>query len=254
KAGRCRARSGWTCFGRSAIDMTRALLITQPAAARTDACAVTAIRDTLRRGGWSVDVLATAQAGDARRFAQEGRTQGFDVLVCYGGDGTAMQIAAGAVGSGIPLGLVPGGTGNLLAGNLRLPRSPAAAARAILKGKPLPIDLGTVDRTDGTHYFAVCCGTGFDAALMAATGSDEKRRWKMAAYIARAFAALPSVTSPLHRVTVAGGATGCGVCGSAAVEWCAWRCSTARRGRCSSTASPGATRRSRRACSRAPSR
>ncbi len=186
--------------------MTRALLITNPAAARTDARAVTAIRDTLRRGGWSVDVLATAQAGDARRFAQEGRTQGFDVLVCYGGDGTAMQIAAGAVGSGIPLGLVPGGTGNLLAGNLRLPRSPAAAARAILKGKPLPIDLGTVDRADGTHYFAVCCGTGFDAALMAATGSDEKRRWKMAAYIGRAFAALPRVTSPLHRVTVDGAA------------------------------------------------
>jgi len=115
-----------------------------------------------------------------------------------------MQIAAGAVGSGIPLGIVPGGTGNLLAGNLRLPKSPAAAARAMLKGKPLPLDLGSVARADGTHYFAVCCGTGFDAALMAATGSDEKRRWKMAAYIARAFAALPAVTSPLHRVTVDG--------------------------------------------------
>jgi len=184
--------------------MTRALLITNPAAARTDARAVTAIRDTLRRGGWSVDVLATTQAGDARRFAAEARIQGFDVLVCYGGDGTAMQIAAGAVGSGIPLGIVPGGTGNLLAGNLRLPKSPAAAARAMLKGKPLPLDLGSVARADGTHYFAVCCGTGFDAALMAATGSDEKRRWKMAAYIARAFAALPRVTSPLHRVTVDG--------------------------------------------------
>src|SRR5438552_9048765 len=115
-----------------------------------------------------------------------------------------MQVAAGAVGSGIPLGIVPGGTGNLLAGNLRLPKNPAAAARAILRGKPLPLDLGSVPRADGTHYFAVCCGTGFDAALMAATGSDEKRRWKMAAYIVRAFAALPAVTSPLHRVTVDG--------------------------------------------------
>jgi diacylglycerol kinase (ATP) len=184
--------------------MTRALLITNPAAARTDARAVTAIRDTLRSGGWSVEVLATTQPGDARRFAREGCTQGFDVFVCYGGDGTAMQIAAGAVGSGIPLGLVPGGTGNLLAGNLRLPRRPAAAARAILKGTPLAIDLGAVERADGTHYFAVCCGTGFDAALMAATGSSEKWRWKMAAYVARAFAALPRVTSPLHRVTVDG--------------------------------------------------
>lgn len=184
--------------------MTRALLITNPAAARTDARAVTAIRDTLRDGGWSVEVLATARAGDARRFAAEGRERGFEVFVCYGGDGTAMQVAAGAVGSGIPLGLVPGGTGNLLAGNLRLPRSPAAAARAILGGRPLPIDLGVVERADGTHYFAVCCGTGFDARLMAATAAAEKWRWKMAAYVARAFAALPAVTSPLHRITVDG--------------------------------------------------
>jgi diacylglycerol kinase (ATP) len=184
--------------------VTRALLITNPAAARTDARAVTAIRDTLRGGGWSVEVRATAQAGDARRFAREGRDQGFDVLVCYGGDGTAMEIAASAVGSGIPLGLVAGGTGNLLAGNLRLPRDAAAAARAILRGRAVAIDLGAVERGDGTHYFAVCSGTGFDARLMAETGAAEKRRWKMAAYVLRAFAALPNVTSPLHRVTVDG--------------------------------------------------
>jgi len=180
------------------------LLITNPAAARTDARAVSAIRDTLKNGGWSVEVLATAQAGDARRFAREARQQGVDVLVCYGGDGTAMEIAAGAVGSGIPLGLVAGGTGNLLAGNLRLPRGAAAAARVILRGWAAAIDLGAVDRPDGTHYFAVCSGTGFDARLMAATGVAEKRRWKMAAYIVRAFAALPRVTSPRHRVTVDG--------------------------------------------------
>ena len=135
--------------------MTRALLIANPAAARTEARAVTTVRDALRRGGWAIEVLATARAGDARRFAREAKAQGFDALVCYGGDGTAMEIAAGAVGSGIPLGLVPG-------------------------------------------------GTGFDARLMAGTGAAEKRRWKMAAYVMRAFAALPSVTSPLHRVTVDG--------------------------------------------------
>src|SRR5256884_5408233 len=115
--------------------MTRALLIANPAAARTDARAVTTVRDTLRRGGWTVEVLATARAGDARRFAREAKAQGFDALVCYGGDGTAMEIAAGAVGSGIPLGLVPGGTGNLLVGNLRLPPDPAAAAAVVPTGR-----------------------------------------------------------------------------------------------------------------------
>ena len=184
--------------------MARALLITNPAAARTDARAVAAIRETLRGGGWTVEVLATAKTGDARRFAREAGDQGFDVLVCYGGDGTAMEIAAGAVGTGLPLGLVPGGTGNLLAGNLRLPRGAAAAARVILRGRAAPLDLGAVERPDGTHYFAVCSGTGFDARLMANTAAAEKRRWKMAAYVARALAALPHVTSPLHRVTVDG--------------------------------------------------
>src|SRR5438132_6102258 len=90
-------------LGEAVLAMTRALLITNPAAARTDARAVTSIRDTLRGGGWAVEVLATTRSGDARRFAMEGRAQGFDVLVCYGGDGTAMQVAAGAAGSGIPL-------------------------------------------------------------------------------------------------------------------------------------------------------
>src|SRR5256712_11685794 len=111
-------------------------------------------------------------------------------------------MAAGAVGSGSPAGLVPGGRGSRLAGKLRMRRDPASAARVILTGRTAAIDLGSVERADGTHYFAVCGGTGFDARLMAGTGAAEKRRWKMAAYGMRAFAALPSVTSPLHRLTV----------------------------------------------------
>jgi diacylglycerol kinase (ATP) len=184
--------------------VTQALLITNPAAARTDSRAVRAIRETLRAGGWTVEVRATAQPGDARRFAREARDSGVDVLVCYGGDGTAMQVAAGLVGSDIALGLVPGGTGNLLAGNLRLPQDPARAARVILRAHRLALDLGVVERDGVPHYFAVCSGAGFDARLMADTPGAAKRRWKMGAYVARALAALPGVRSALHRVTVDG--------------------------------------------------
>jgi diacylglycerol kinase (ATP) len=184
--------------------VTRALLITNPAAGRTDARAVRAIRETLRAGGWTVELQATAQSGDARRFAREARDSGVDVLVCYGGDGTAMQAAAGLVGSDIALGLVPGGTGNLLAGNLRLPWEPAAAARVILRAHHMALDLGVVEREDIPHYFAVCSGAGFDARLMADTLGAAKRRWKMGAYVARALVALPRVLSALHRVTVDG--------------------------------------------------
>jgi diacylglycerol kinase family enzyme len=129
---------------------------------------------------------------------------GFDVLVSHGGDGTAMQVAAGIAGTPISLGLVPGGTGNVLAGNLRLPRSTASAARALLKARRLQIDLGVVERSDGPHYFAVAAGTGFDAQLMADTGLQAKRRWKVGAYVARAALTLTSVRSATHRVTVDG--------------------------------------------------
>jgi diacylglycerol kinase family enzyme len=178
--------------------VTRALVITNPVAARTEGTAVRAVLDELRAGGWQADALATHGPGDARRFAAEAVAAGYDVLVSYGGDGTAMQIAAALVGTGIPLGLVSGGTGNLLAGNLRLPRRPDAAARAIVRGRPRPVDLGAVERADGTHYFAVACGAGFDAELMAGTAAAAKQRWKMAAYVGHAL-----TTEPVGR-------TGCG--------------------------------------------
>src|SRR5256885_2942938 len=107
--------------------MTRALLITNPFAARADAHAVTAILKILGRGGWNVDLRTITGPGDARRIAEESLGDGFDVLVSHGGDGTARQGAAGIAGSGIALGVVPGGTGNVLAG--RPPRSPPADAR-----------------------------------------------------------------------------------------------------------------------------
>ena len=184
--------------------MTRALLITNPFAARADAHAVTAIVKILGRGGWNVDLRTITGPGDARRIAEESLGEGFDVLVAHGGDGTAMQVAAGIAGSGIALGVVPGGTGNVLAGNLRLPRNAAGAARTLLRARAHHIDLGVVDRSDGAHYFAVAAGTGFDAQLMAATGREQKRRWKLAAYIARAALSLTTVKSVAHRVTVDG--------------------------------------------------
>jgi diacylglycerol kinase family enzyme len=184
--------------------MTRALLITNPFAARAHARSVTTISDVLRGGGWNLEIASITGPGEARRIAEKARSAGFDVLVSHGGDGTAMQVAAGLAGTGIALGLIPGGTGNVLAGNLKLPRTTASAARALLKARAQPIDLGVVERPDGPHYFAVAAGTGFDAQLMADTGLQEKRRWKLGAYLARAALTLTNVRSAAHRVTVDG--------------------------------------------------
>jgi YegS/Rv2252/BmrU family lipid kinase len=182
----------------------RALLITNPAAARTAAIAVNAILTTLRGAGWDVEALATGGPGDARHLAQYGVAEKVDVVVVFGGDGTTMQAAAALVGTEVALGVIPGGTGNLLAGNLRIPASPARAARALLKAKPRLFDLGRMERPAGPQYFAVACGAGYDARVMAGTLSEHKRRWGMAAYVATTLRLMSELRSTLHSLTIDG--------------------------------------------------
>ena len=182
--------------------MPRVLLITNPAAARHDPDVVGAVSSALGAEGWEVDVAGTTKGGDAGRLAAQGVADGVNVIAVYGGDGTTMQAVGGMVGAGIPLALIPGGTGNLLAGNLRLPRDPVEAARLVAGGKPRRVDVGQVERPDGVRYFAVNCGAGIDAQIMEGTTAAAKRRWGMAAYVAEAWDVLTGVRSVPYRVTV----------------------------------------------------
>jgi len=182
----------------------RVLLIANPAASRTDPAAEIAVLDTLKAGGWNVEVARTSGPGDARRLADAAVQDKLDAIAVLGGDGTAMQAAGGVVGTGVRLCVIPGGTGNLLAGNLRVPSDPVKAARVLLGGKARRIDLGCVKRDDGDHYFAVACGAGYDAKVMGATRPELKRRWGMAAYVATTFRLIPLLKRVPHRVWVDG--------------------------------------------------
>lgn len=184
--------------------MARALLITNPVAARTDPKVIQAVCDVLARRGLQVDVAGTTKPGDAGDLARQGVLDGVEIIAVYGGDGTTMRAVRGIVGQPVMLGLIPGGTGNLLAGNLRIPRSPTKAAELLVTGRPRAIDLGRVERSDGVHYFAVNCGAGFDAQLMAATSEQAKRRWGIGAYLAQAWQQLGDVASVPHRIVVDG--------------------------------------------------
>jgi YegS/Rv2252/BmrU family lipid kinase len=184
--------------------MARVLLIANPAAARTDPKVIAAVRRVLSRRGLEVDVAGTTRPEEAGELARQGVRDGCDIVAVYGGDGTTMRAVQGLVGSSAALGLIPGGTGNLLAGNLRIPRNPEKAAVVLATGKARAIDLGRVEREDGLHYFAVNCGAGFDAELMAATTETAKRRWGIGAYVAQVWQRLGDVSSVPHRIVVDG--------------------------------------------------
>lgn len=182
----------------------RAVVITNPAAARTAPEAVNTVMQTFAQAGWHADLLATGGHGDARRIAEQAVTAGADVVAVFGGDGTTMQAASALVGTEVALGVIPGGTGNLLAGNLRIPLAPGRAAKVLVSGRPKVLDLGRIARDDGEHYFAVACGTGMDALVMGATASAEKRRWGMFAYASTTIRLLAEIESVQHLITVDG--------------------------------------------------
>ena len=119
--------------------LTRALLIANPAS-RRGGTLVEEARQAILDGGATCDVMLTERAGHAGELTvMHGRN--YDVVFALGGDGTAMEVAGSLAGSGVPIGVLPGGTGNLLARALGIPRHVARAVPALLHGGVRRIDL-----------------------------------------------------------------------------------------------------------------
>lgn len=184
--------------------MARALLIANPSAARTSPAAINAVQTVLRGAGWSFEVVSTACPGDAGTLASHALSENVDVVAVLGGDGTTMQAASAMAGSEIPLALLPGGTGNLLAGNLRIPSNPAQAAKVMIKGHQRMIDLGKLEQPGRSQYFAVACGAGMDARVMIETPSEQKQRWGMMAYVATTLRLVPEIRSKPFLIEIDG--------------------------------------------------
>ncbi|MGI5130168.1 diacylglycerol/lipid kinase family protein [Pseudonocardia sp. CA-107938] len=128
--------------------------------------------------------------------------QGADVVLACGGDGTVRSVAQALAGTGVAMGLVPMGTGNLLAKEVGVPSDAAAATRVALTGDDRTIDVGRI-RVDGDpdeRVFLVMAGTGLDAAIMENTDDALKARVGRLAYFISGFRAM---FAPQTRLTVA---------------------------------------------------
>lgn len=184
--------------------MARALLIVNPAAARHNTRTPDHVREALTRAGWTVDLATTVNPHDAREFARQAVTAGVDTVAVFGGDGTTMQAASALIGTDVALGLVPGGTGNLLAGNLRIPWNAKQAIQLLLSGRRRTIDVGRLEEGGRVHYFGVTCGAGADAWVMGRTAQEHKRRWGIGAYFATTAKLLPRLKNTAITVRVDG--------------------------------------------------
>jgi YegS/Rv2252/BmrU family lipid kinase len=155
---------------------TRILLIANPAS-RRGARLEGVARAAFEREGVKCDLVRTTRAGHAAELAA-GRGHDYDMVFTLGGDGTAMEVAGALAGTGIPIGVLAGGTGNLLGRALGIPLKVQRAVPALLHGDVRRIDLGVVLG----HRFAVAAGVGIDAAMVEETPTWMKRRLGVLAY------------------------------------------------------------------------
>lgn len=128
--------------------------------------------------GAEVQVFAGESVEDTRRMAAEAVATAPAALVVVGGDGTLSSVLDAVVDSGVPIALVPAGTGNDLARALGLPYeasgAAAAAAELAVNGRPRAIDVGEVESDAGPARFLTVAALGFDAHVSERTN---RLRW-----------------------------------------------------------------------------
>ena len=201
--------------------MPTATLVVSPLASRIrDAAVRAALIDDARaaiarRGIADLQVVESADPATIAGATRAALDRGDELVVIAGGDGTVRDASAALASSGIDVGLLPCGTGNLYATAVGVPRTVPAALEALATGVPTPFDLARVrflpppgaepaDAPIRSMHFGVACGTGFDAKLIAATDREQKRRYGIAAYFLAASRLLPHLRPQATTIVVDG--------------------------------------------------
>lgn len=138
--------------------------------------------------GWTPMFLETSRDDPGRGMTRAAIKAKADLVLVAGGDGTVRVVCAELSGTGIPVGLLPSGTGNLLARNLGVPLDESAALDVAFLGQQKQIDLiqVTIDDADEPEHIAVMAGMGLDARIMSGTDEGLKKIIGPAAYVVAA--------------------------------------------------------------------
>jgi YegS/Rv2252/BmrU family lipid kinase len=147
--------------------------------------------EVLRSAGWEVFSAPTASSAGTGEQVRHAIADGCDTVFACGGDGTIHDVLQALVGTQAILGIIPLGTANALAHDLRIPLSAAAAARTALASQPRRIAAGkvTFQNFSGAcdcRYFTVAAGVGVDAHLFYKLNVLIKGRFGMLAYYLKA--------------------------------------------------------------------
>ncbi len=160
----------------------RLLLIINPVAGlKTPLRVAETVQASLDRRGIATrpDTVLTEGPGHAFRLAEEARDT-YDIVVAVGGDGTVREVAGGLRGGRARLAILPNGTANVLAADLRIPLRLAAAADLLAPDAQVtPLDLGEVNG----RPFVLNVGIGYAARLIIDTPAALKRRIGFFAYL-----------------------------------------------------------------------
>lgn len=137
------------------------------------------LRDVLEAEGVRPLWFEVPKSKYAPKAVRTALKQGAELVLAWGGDGMQQRCIDVLAGSGVPLGILPAGTGNLLATNLDIPMTVPEAVAVALRGQRQAMDTGVCN---GEH-FAVMAGAGFDALMIKDADGTLKDRLGRAAYL-----------------------------------------------------------------------
>ncbi len=182
--------------------MNKILLIVNPVAGKMKAkTTLLDVVSTLQGDGSIVTVYITKDRGEAKTIASKAKENGFDKVVCFGGDGTLNETISGLMStkSDIPLGYIPAGSTNDFATSMKLPSIPKKAAQLVVNGTPSYIDIGCFD---GDKFFTYVAAFGVFTAASYNVPQDTKNVLGHLAYVLGGVKEIGNIRSYKIKMTV----------------------------------------------------